>query len=136
MKIKRRTLKVEVPNVAMGDIAFNLLIFFVILAKAQDDTHLRWTPAAAVEIKPAGEIRVRVLIDVDNKVYMNGKEIGVSQLAKSIEEHLDGLEAGNRIVAFKVNREAPASTFEPVIEAISQAGGDLVHILAEQGVPR
>ena len=136
MKIKRRVHKAEVPSVAMGDIAFNLLIFFVILAKAQDDTHLRWEPATAVEIKPSGEIRVRVLIDVENKVYLNGKEIGTGQLAKAIEAHLEGLEAGNRIVAFKVNHEAPASTFEPVIEAISQAGGDLVHILAEKGVPK
>lgn len=136
MKIKRRLHKAEVPSVAMGDIAFNLLIFFVILAKAQDDTHLHWTPASAVEIKPAGEIRVRVLIDFENKVYLNGKEIGVGQLAKSIENHLEGLEAGNRIVAFKVHRDAPSSTFEPVIEAISQAGGDLVHILEEKGVNR
>ena len=29
---------------AMGDIAFNLLIFFVILARAQDDGHVKWIP--------------------------------------------------------------------------------------------
>jgi len=30
MKIARRPFRVEIPSVAMGDIAFNLLIFFVI----------------------------------------------------------------------------------------------------------
>ena len=38
----------------MGDIAFNLLIFFVILARAQDDSHLQWTPAEATNIETAG----------------------------------------------------------------------------------
>ena len=46
MKIARKRLKAEVPSVAMGDIAFNLLMFFVILARAQDDSHLKWEPAA------------------------------------------------------------------------------------------
>ncbi len=35
MKIKRRTSQATVPSMAMGDIAFNLLIFFVILARAR-----------------------------------------------------------------------------------------------------
>ena len=47
MKIIRKKHKVEVPSVAMGDIAFNLLIFFVILARATDDSHLNWTPASS-----------------------------------------------------------------------------------------
>ena len=38
----------------MGDIAFNLLIFFVILARAQDDSHLQWEPAKAEEVQSAG----------------------------------------------------------------------------------
>ena len=52
MKIKRRAIRADVPSMAMGDIAFNLLIFFVILARAQDDSHLQWTPAAARRIPP------------------------------------------------------------------------------------
>jgi hypothetical protein len=43
MKIARRSMRVEGPSVAVGDIAFNLLIFFVNLAQAQDDNH-SWKP--------------------------------------------------------------------------------------------
>ena len=113
MKIQRKTMTAEVPSLAMGDIAFNLLIFFVILARAHDDSFLNWKPAAAKDLESAGHARVSVLIDTDAKLYLNGQEVGISQLSEMI-------------------RETPALRFEPVIEAISEAGGDMVHILEEQ----
>ena len=73
-----------------------------------------------------------MLIDVDNKVYLNGQPIGIAQLAGRIEESLGNAAAGNRTVLLKAHREVPALNFQPVIEAISEAGGDLIHILDEQ----
>ncbi|MAD80728.1 MAG: biopolymer transporter ExbD [Pirellulaceae bacterium] len=131
MKISRRSPRAEVPSMAMGDIAFNLLIFFVILARAQDDSHLQWTPAEAKNLQSAGNSIVSVLIDTDNKLYLNGQQIGVSQLSGRIESLLEGAPMGQRPVLMKVHNEALAQRFEPVIEAISEAGGELVHIVEE-----
>ncbi len=116
---------------AMGDIAFNLLIFFVILARAQDDSHLQWTPAKASNIESAGHSVVSVLIDSDEKLYLNGQPIGEASLEMKIAELLGDFSVGDRTVLLKVHREATALRFEPVIEAISSAGGELVHIVEE-----
>ena len=132
MKIKRKTSRAEVPSMAMGDIAFNLLIFFVILARAQDDSHLQWTPAKAANIEAAGNSKVSIVVDKDNKLYLNGGEIGVSQLAGAIQEELGNAPAGERVVLLKVHEAILAQRFEPVIEAISEAGGDLVHIVEDE----
>lgn len=132
MKLKRKSSKAEVPSAAMGDIAFNLLIFFVILARVQDDSHLEWQPAATPEIENAGASKVSVVIDKENKTHLNGQRIGISQLAPQIEEILGDTPAGERVVLLKVHKEAPAQSFQPVIEAISEAGGDLVHILEKR----
>ena len=70
MKLTRKKHKAEVPSVAMGDIAFNLLIFFVILAKAQDDSHLNWTPASSSKVESAGVSKVSVLINSENKLHL------------------------------------------------------------------
>ena len=129
MKIKRRTPKVDIPAVAMGDIAFNLLVFFVILAKGQDDSHLQWTPAKADNVQSAGYSKVSVVIDKDEKVYLNGQPISESKLASQIESNLGNAPAGDRKVLLKAHKDCTAIRFEPVIEAISQAGGELVHIL-------
>ena len=120
----------------MGDIAFNLLIFFVILARAQDDSHLQWTPAEATNIETAGHSVVSVLIDSDEKLYLNGQPIGESNLEMKIDKEKFPFEivdfaVGDRTVLLKVHREATALRFEPVIEAISNAGGELVHVVEE-----
>jgi biopolymer transport protein ExbD len=131
MKLQRKKSRAEVPSMAMGDIAFNLLIFFVILARAQDDSHLQWTPAKAKNLESAGHARVSIVIDKDNKLYLNGQEIGVSSLSGQIGEILGDTLAGERVVLLKCHQDMLAQRFEPVIEAISEAGGDLVHIVEE-----
>lgn len=117
---------------AMGDIAFNLLVFFVILARAQDDSHLQWTPAKADKVTPSGYTKVSVVIDKDEKVYLNGQPISESQLASQIEANLGQARAGDRKVLLKAHKDCTAIRFEPVIEAISLAGGELVHVLDDK----
>jgi biopolymer transport protein ExbD len=131
MKIPRKTYKCEVPSVAMGDIAFNLLIFFVILAKSQDDGHVKWQPAKGVDLKNAGAAKVSVAIDNGGVIYLNGHEVGTVGLAEKIESFLKDAPVGERIVHLKADRDAQALLFEPVIEAIGEAGGDLVHVLED-----
>ena len=132
MKIRRKSVPAEVPSMAMGDIAFNLLIFFVILAQANDDSFLNWQPAQAKNLEAAGHSKVSVLIDTDSKLHLNGRQVGIVTLADQIGELLGEAPPGERTVLLKVHREAQAMHYEPVIEAISEAGGDLVHILEEQ----
>ncbi len=134
MKIPRKKFQATVPSVAMGDIAFNLLIFFVILARAQDDSHIKWEPASTPKVEQVKSIGVSVVVDIDSKLYLNGQEIGESQLSGAIEKLLGNAPAGKRSVLLKVHRNTTALRFEPVIEAVSQAGGDLVHILEEKTV--
>jgi biopolymer transport protein ExbD len=131
MKIKRKKPQAHVPSMAMGDIAFNLLIFFVILARAQDDSHLQWEPAKAVEIENSGVAKASIVIDIENKYYLNGNNVGIVQLAPAIKALLADAPAGDRVVLLKVHKDASAMFFEPAIEAISEAGGDLVHILEQ-----
>lgn len=131
MKIARKTYRCEVPSVAMGDIAFNLLIFFVILAQSQDDSHLQWTPAKGMDLKQAGAAKASVVIDREGKIYLNAQEVGTIGLAMKIEDLIRNQPVGKRTVLLKSHRETQALLFEPVIEAISEAGGDLVHILED-----
>jgi len=132
MKIKRRSSQAEVPSMAMGDIAFNLLIFFVILARAQDDSHLHWEPATAAEITASATAKVVVLIDSENHFYVNGQQVGETQLAGEIDALLGDAVAGERTVVLKAHKDAQAMYFEPVIEAISEKGGELVHVLEKK----
>ncbi|MCE9603633.1 MAG: biopolymer transporter ExbD [Planctomycetia bacterium] len=129
MKVSRRSFKVEVPSVAMGDIAFNLLVFFVILAKAQDDAHLQWNPAKTTTVEAAKKARVGIVVDVDSKLYLNGHAVDQMSLADAVEKALGTAGSGERTVLLKIDKQAQALTFEKVLEAVSKAGGEIIHIL-------
>jgi len=118
---------------AMGDIAFNLLIFFVILARVNDDSHVKWTPALADELEAPKTPKASVAIDIDGKVYLNGRPISSMQLATGLENLLGSAPAGERTVLLKVHESTVATTFEPILEAVGQAGGDAVHVLNPKG---
>jgi biopolymer transport protein ExbD len=132
MKITRRQPRAEVPAVAMGDIAFNLLIFFVILARPPEQN---WEPAQAARVESSGSSIVSVVLDKEKKLYLNGEPIGVGQLKDAIDKLLTNVPAGRRTVLLKIHKESQAMTFEPILEAVSQAGGEVVHVL-EQEQPR
>ena len=132
MKIERKKYNATVPSMAMGDIAFLLLIFFVILARVWDDSHIQWEPARIDELDQAKNSKASVIIDADNKAYLNGREVGVASLAGALTEILGESEAGKRTILLKVHKHATATYFEPVIEAISEAGGDLLRVLEDE----
>ncbi|MBC8149405.1 biopolymer transporter ExbD [Akkermansiaceae bacterium] len=129
MKLQRKKLTASIPAFAMGDIGFLLLIFFVILARAQDDSHVRWQPANLKEADMVASPLASVTIDTGFKTYLDGKEISTDELAGALTNLLGEAPSGQRNVFLKVHKEAKASHFEPVIAAISEAGGDLIHIL-------
>lgn len=135
MKIQRKRLTASIPAFAMGDIGFLLLIFFVILARAQDDSHVQWQPANLKEVDMVASPLASVAIDTGFKTYLDGKEISPDELAAALSKLLGDTPAGQRNVFLKVHKEAKASHFEPVIAAISEAGGDLYHILEPEEPP-
>ena len=132
MIVKRRQMDASVPAMAMGDIAFLLLIFFVILARARDDSHLQWKPASGVELMRPATMNASVVIDKYNVTHLNGREIPVASLSEELKVILGENVAGRRTVILKVHHEVTAIYFEPVIEAVSEAGGELHHILEEE----
>jgi biopolymer transport protein ExbD len=132
MKIKRRHLEAGAPVVAMADIAFNLVLFFIILARTQDDSDLQWEPARGTHLESISLSKVSVTVNKEGKVYLNHHPINLTEIAPKIQELLGNEEQGKRTVLLKIHKDTQAAVFEPIIEAVSQAGGDVVHVLAEE----
>jgi len=135
MKFKRRKLDVVPPYVSMADIAFNLVLFFLMLAKTQDDSHIEWQPAEDAKPKQVANSKVSIMVDKSGGVYLNGQRVSVREpaaFAELIQKELGDLPPGERTVLLKIDRNTLASTFEPIMEAVGQAGGDVVHVLEEK----
>ncbi|WP_020471067.1 ExbD/TolR family protein [Zavarzinella formosa] len=137
MKFKRRKMEVTPPYVSMADIVFNLVLFFLILARTQESTLFDWEPAKAKETKKAPKSQVTITVSKatdkqDRKIYLNAQEVGIRELAERLTAEL-GTEPGeNRVVLLRIDKETPAATFEPILEAVSQTGCEVVHVLDEE----
>jgi biopolymer transport protein ExbD len=132
MKINRRRLPPGMPFVPMADIIFNLILFFIILAKTDDTSNLQWSPATSPGLESIPNARFSVTIDKDGFTYLNGDRVGVAEITGRLEAGLASIPAGNRHVLLKIHKDTQAHLFEPVIEAVSQAGGDIVHVLEQE----
>lgn len=111
---------------SMGDIAFLLIIFFLLLSEFAKDKDLPITPPTSVAVEKTKAVVVaRVAIDKDGMIYLDGERV---DSAEDIEFGVrallsDTVTDDQRHVQFKCDRALPKKKFEPVLKAIAQAGG-------------
>ncbi len=132
MKFKRRKLEAVPPFVGMADIVFNLVLFFLILAKMQDETQIKWEPAQASGAKVVVKAKVSLTVDEDSKVYLNGKQVGLLNLTALVQAELGDSPPGDRAVLLKIHKDTLAATFEDLIAKVSEAGGEMVHVVEDE----
>jgi len=141
MILQRRQMSADVPAMAMGDIAFLLLIFFIILARVTDDSHVKVNKANGTELQKPQSKRVGIAIDTNRITWLNGVRINPDMISDALYKPdapsgkrglLGDQPPGQRTVLLKIDKDTPASLFEPVIEAVSKAGGELHHVLEER----
>jgi hypothetical protein len=84
---------------------------------------------------------VGIAIDTNQVTYLNGVRINPDMISDALYKPdappgqrglLGDQPPGQRTVLLKIDKDTPASMFEPVIEAVSRAGGELHHVLEEK----
>ncbi|HAS83937.1 MAG TPA: hypothetical protein DCS43_14980 [Verrucomicrobia bacterium] len=124
LKKKRRT--VPVPVASMGDIAFLLIIFFLVCSEVSKEPDVDLiSPRSAHVKKVESTVVARVAVDVNGRIYLDGVPVNA---AKDVEWGVRALLTSTisddqRHVQFKCDAKLPKETFEPVLQAIAEAGG-------------
>ena len=122
---KTRRVPLTVPLASMGDIAFLLTIFFILTSNfAKDDTR-NIAPPSAAELEQMEKQNVSVSIDADGGIFFNGRPVGSADVIEAgVAGFLVGKkDAKDRMVVFRCDRGVDKKVFEPVLAAISKAGG-------------
>ncbi len=117
----------------MGDIAFLLIIFFILAATPIRDAGIQLTPPVSMDIDDVEDTLLRVTIDEEGLIYVRGEEVGD---AEAVEYAISALipeepTEQQRRVVFRCDRNIPKEVFEPVLEAIV-GGGGIVAAVGEQ----
>jgi len=128
--VKSRRKRITVPIASIGDLAFLLIMFFMLTSTFMREAPLELDPPLSRDIERMEEGPVIVSIDSEGAIYLQGVQMadadavewGVAGLLEGIEDPAD------RIVLFRCDRNVPKSVFEPVIGAIAQAGGRIAAV--------
>lgn len=127
---KTRRVAPTVPLASMGDIAFLLTIFFILTSNfAKDDTRAIEPPTAA-ELEELENQNISVSIDAAGGMFFNGRPVGAAAV---IEAGVAGFLVNarrpeERMVVFRCDKHVDKKVFEPVLAAISKAGGVIVAV--------
>lgn len=121
---------ISVPTASMGDIAFLLNIFFILCSNFVKESGIKYQPPKAGDVITVKESSTSVTIDVDSKIYLNGKPIESHAVLKvKLEELLTNKTTPEaRSVMFKCDAGVAREEFEPALEAIVNAGGIIVAV--------
>lgn len=115
----------NIPTTSMGDIAFLLIIFFMVCSNFAKEAHIQLKPPKAADLREIKETPVSVTISQEGVIYLQGRQVPD---AAAIEWGIAGLlkdKAGEkeRTVLFKCDAAVSREVFEPVLDAIARGGG-------------
>ena len=124
---KRKRAHFIVPVISMGDIAFLLIIFFILCSNFAKESGLKLTPARSEDIDSVGKPRRLVAIDEEGTVHFEGQALGG---ADELEGRLGALieevtPAERRRVHLKVDASVGPEVYKPVLEALAKSGATI-----------
>ena len=107
----------------MGDIAFLLIIFFILASIPKENVELAHPKADDLgEIEKSG---VSVVMDEEGQCYFQNEAIPVEALVGLIKGYFEDPDKNRRVVV-EIDRNLPYEVFKDVYSAVSEAGGIVV----------
>jgi len=123
---RKKRKPIPVPIASMGDIAFLLIIFFMVASEAAKNPNIALTPPLSEFVKTnEATLAARISIDEAGQLYFDGVLVdGPKDIEWGVRAVLnDATTDDQRRVLFSCHESLPKETFEPVLKAIAEAGG-------------
>jgi biopolymer transport protein ExbD len=107
----------------MGDIAFLLIIFFMVTSNFIKEAHVEIEQASAPDIDVIKESQVSVTMDKDGNLWLQGQPCPVQVLEEGVSALV--AEREEKVVMLKIDKDLPNGRFGPVFLALSRAGAEI-----------
>lgn len=125
--LKKKKRVSEIPTASLADIAFLLLIFFLVSTTIDMDKGLGLIlPAEGQELKVRKENIANLLIDARGKVLLDKKEIDIRSIKPTVETML--ARNPKLIISVKTHPRTDYQTYIQVIDQLKQANAKRISI--------
>ena len=127
MKRRRRdkkSTKIIVPVASMGDIAFLLIIFFMVCSNFTKEAPVQLDNPTSLDIAKLKESSISVAVDKEGEIYLQGQIVPTAEaLEWGVLALIEGKESQQaRTVMFKCDQKLSQDVYLPVLDAIAKAG--------------
>ncbi len=128
---KSRRKDVNIPVASMGDIAFLLIIFFMVCSNFIKESSMKLEAPTARDLEKVEESPISVAITEDGTIRLNGTDIGKDP--EAVEHGVLRLIKGKKTpkgwtVLFKCDKRVDKSVFEPVLNALAETGARITAV--------
>ena len=133
MRRRRNNVLAEPPAHATGDIAFNLIVFFLVCASVQPDSGRPQTLPASETVEENQQTENIEVTLSRRAVLLNGDVTPLNRLSTRLKALLTGKSRpDDRIVVVKSEPDTPYSHWISVTSVIEDAGGVVTLQLEEE----
>ncbi len=127
MAVKRRFKGGDIPTSSMADIAFLLLIFFLVTTTIDMDKGLGMVlPAEGEELEISKKNILNCLINSTGNVLLGGEGVEIRNLSKSVRQKL--VENDKLIISVKAHQSTSYSDYIAVIDQLKRANATRISI--------
>ena len=113
-------MEMMMSTTSMGDIAFLLIIFFMLSSNFMKTANVNAEDPASADVETQEPGNVSVVLDATGDVWLQGVKVGVTELASGVKDAVG--EHREKPVHVRIDKNLPREKFMPVIEAVSEAG--------------
>jgi biopolymer transport protein ExbD len=119
-------LLVEPAAVATGDIAFNLIVFFLVCASTQPDRGRRQDIPSSEQSKAEQKQENTEILVTKNGLVLNGAAVRHVELPNRLRIHFQGKpRPEDRVVVIKTRPDTPYENWIKVTSMVQDAGGSI-----------
>ena len=125
---KRKDRSVEIPSASLADIAFLLLIFFLVTTTidAEKGLDLVLPPSSSEQLKIPKKNIANLLINAANQVAIDGQIVEIREITRLIKDRIQ--ENPKLIVSIKTDRLTKYDTYIDVLDQLKKADAKKISI--------
>ena len=123
---KRRKLPIMVPMASFGDIAFLLIIFFMLASNFVKEAHIELERVEAGNIEEVDPAPVSVTMDVDGVCYLQGAVQPIGSLESAVSMLIENAE--DKRVAMTIDKNLVYKQYSEVQMSLVRAGATIIAI--------
>ncbi len=123
--------KIDIPIVNIGDIAFLLIIFFIMTSTFMRESYIKLTIPKSPDIRKMKEAPVGVVLDSKGLLWLQGTSCSLANLEPGVNALL--MDKKEKIVTLKIDKALSQREYGPVLMALSKAGAEVALIGTQTG---